>query len=197
MSPTTDRSIRDSRLLIAIIIGIAVIVAGGFYVQMRWDAADAARKAAEPAVNPLIQPAFRNEPLSVTLYYPLEGMLVAGATSAKRQPDTQAQARETLAAMLQDQRSAQAPVLRDIKLRVLYLDAQGTAYIDLAPPALPVRATAWDEQLAVYALVNTLMQNFEEIRQVVFLIDGRDAQTLAGHLDLSRKYVKRMDLVKQ
>jgi sporulation and spore germination protein len=197
MSPTSDRSIRDSRLLIAIILGLVVIVAGGFYVRMRWEAADAARKSADPAANPLIQPAFRNEPLSVTLYYPLEGMLVAGTTPAKRQPDTQAQARETLAAMLQDRRAAQAPVLRDIKLRAFYLDGQGTAYIDLAPPALPVRASAWDEQLAVYALVNTLMQNFEEIRQVVFLVDGRDAQTLAGHLDLSRKFVKRMDLVRQ
>jgi sporulation and spore germination protein len=196
MSQTTDRSIGDSRLLVAVVIGVVLIAAGGFYVQMRRDAADAARKPAEPAAYPLIQPAFRNEPLSATLYYPLEGMLAAGTTPAKRQPDTQAQARETLVAVLQDRRAAQAPVLGDIKLRAFYLDGQGTAYIDLAPPALPVRASAWDEQLAVYALVNTLMQNFEEIRQVAFLVDGREAQTLAGHLDLSRKYAKRMDLVR-
>jgi len=197
MSQITDRSIRDNRLLVAVILGIVLIAAGGFYFQMRRTAADEARKPAEPAAYPLIQPAFRNEPLSVTIYYPREGMLVAGATAAKRQPDTQAQARETIAAALQDHGAAQAPVLRDVKLRAFYLDAQGTAYIDLATSAPPVRASAWDEQLAVYALVNTLMQNFEEIRQVAFLVDGRDAQTLAGHLDLSRKFVKRMDLVKQ
>ena len=196
MSQTTDRGIRDNRLLIAVILGIVLIVAGGFYFQVRWDAADAARKRAEPDAYPLIQPAFRNEPLSVTIYYPLEGMLAAGTTAAKRQPDTQAQARETIVAALHDRGAAQAPVFRDIKLRAFYLDAQGTAYIDLAPSALPVRASAWDEQLAVYALVNTLMQNFEEIKQVAFLVDGRDAQTLAGHIDLSRKYAKRMDLVK-
>jgi hypothetical protein len=196
MSQTTDRGIRDNRLLIAVILGIVLIVAGGFYFQMLRDAADAARKPAEPDAYPLIQPAFRNEPLSVTIYYPLEGMLVAGTTAAKRQPDTQAQARETIVAALHDRGAAQAPVFRDIKLRAFYLDAQGTAYIDLEPSALPVRASAWDEQLAVYALVNTLMQNFEEIKQVAFLVDGRDAQTLAGHIDLSRKYAKRMDLVK-
>jgi hypothetical protein len=196
MSQTTDRGIRDNRLLIAVILGIVLIVAGGFYFQVRRDAADAARKPAEPDAYPLIQPAFRNEPLSVTIYYPLEGMLVAGTTAAKRQPDTQAQARETIVAALHDRGAAQAPVFRDIKLRAFYLDAQGTAYIDLEPSALPVRASAWDEQLAVYALVNTLMQNFEEIKQVAFLVDGRDAQTLAGHIDLSRKYAKRMDLVK-
>jgi hypothetical protein len=60
-----------------------------------------------------------------------------------------------------------------------------------------VRASAWEEQLAIYALVNTLLQNFEEIKQVVLLLDGGEAQTLAGHMDLSRTFTKRMDLVKQ
>jgi hypothetical protein len=46
-------------------------------------------------------------------------------------------------------------------------------------------------------MVNTLSQNFEEIRQVRFLVDGREVQTLAGHIELSRKFTKRMDLVKQ
>jgi hypothetical protein len=183
--------------LIAVVIGIALIIAGGFYLRTRMNAEDAAGKTAEQNASPLIQPAFRNEPLSVTLYYPLEGMLVAGTTPAKRQPDTQAQARETLVAVFQDRRAAQAPVLRDVKPRAFYLDGKGTAYIDLTPGEPAVRASAWDEQLAVYALVNTLMQNFEEIKQVAFLVDGRDAQTLAGHMDLSRKYTKRMDLVRQ
>jgi Sporulation and spore germination len=197
MSQTSDRSIRDNRLLFTIVIGIVLIIVGGFYVHRRMDAADAVRHAAQQDASSLIQPAFRNEPLSVTLYYPLGGMLVAGTAPVRRQPDTQAQARETIAAALQDRRAAQAPALGYIKLRAFYLDQRGTAYIDLAASSLPVRASAWDEQLAVYALVNTLMQNFEEIKQVAFLVDGRDAQTLAGHLDLSRKFTKRMDLVRQ
>jgi sporulation and spore germination protein len=197
MSPSTDRSIRDNRLLIAVVIGIALVIAGGFYLWTRMNAEDAAGKSAEQGATSLIQPAFHNEPLSMTLYYPLEGMLVAGTAPVKRQPDTQAQARETLAAVFQDRRAAQAPVLKDIKLRAFYLDAQGTAYLDITPGELSVRASVWDEQLAVYALVNTLMQNFEEIKRVEFLVDGREAQTLAGHMDLSRKYVKRMDLVRQ
>ncbi|HSB33878.1 MAG TPA: GerMN domain-containing protein [Nitrospirota bacterium] len=197
MSQTSDRSIRDNRLLFIIVIGIVLIVAGAFYIHSRMDSPDAARKPAGQDAYPLIQPAFRNEPLIVTLYFPLGGLLASGTAPVKRHPDTQAQARETIAAALQDRRAAQAPALGDIKLRAFYLDQRGTAYIDLAASSLPVRASAWDEQLAVYALVNTLVQNFEEIKQVAFLIDGRDAQTLAGHLDLSRKFTKRMDLVRQ
>ncbi len=198
MSWTTDRSIRDNRLLLVLIIGIVLIAAaGGYFLWTRMNALDRAQKPPEKGVSALILPAFRNEPLTVTLYYPQDGMLVTGAAPAKRQPDTQAQAREALAAVFLDQRAAQAPVLRDVKLREFYLDSQGTAYIDLTPVQQTVRASAWDEQLAIYAMVNTLMQNFEEIKQIAFLMDGRDAQTLAGHMDLSRKYSRRMDLVRQ
>lgn len=198
MSWTTDRSIRDNQLLLVLIIGIVLIAAaGGYFLWTRMNTPDRVPTPSEKGVSGLILPAFRNEPLTVTMYYPQDGMLVTGVAPAKRQPDTQAQAREALAAVFADQRAAQAPVLRDVKLREFYLDSQGTAYIDLTPFQQTVRASAWDEQLAVYAMVNTLMQNFEEIKQVAFLMDGRDAQTLAGHIDLSRKYSRRLDLVKQ
>jgi glutamate-1-semialdehyde aminotransferase len=93
----------------------------------------------------------------------------------------------------------QSPVLRELRLRALYLDASWTATVDLAaasPNQNEIRASAEEELLAVYALVNTLTQNFPEVRQVRILMDGREAQTLAGHIDLTRAYVKRTDLVK-
>ncbi|HUI46982.1 MAG TPA: GerMN domain-containing protein [Nitrospirota bacterium] len=198
MSWTTDRAIRDNRLLLVIVIGLVFIVAAGafFYWSHRTSSLVVPRQS-EQSQYPLIQPAFHNEPLSVTLYYPQDGMLVASPASVKRQPDAQAQARETLLALFQDQQAVQASVLRDVKLRAFYLDSQGTAYIDLATDQQQaVRASAWDEQLAIYAMVNTLTQNFEEIKQIVFLMNGRETGTLAGHIDLTRKYGKRMDLIR-
>ncbi len=199
MYERTDRRIQDKRLLLVLIAGIVFIAAvGGFLLWGGVHAPDAVQKEAGQSVNQLIQPAFRNEPLAVTLYYPLDGLLVAGTVSVKRYPDSQSQAQETLTAFLQDQRAAQASILRDIKLRAFFLDSQGTAYVDLAPvQQQTVRGSGWDEQLAIYAIVNTLMQNFEEIKQVKLLMEGRDAETLAGHMDLSRKFSKRVDLVKQ
>jgi hypothetical protein len=199
MSERTDRRIRDNRLLLILIVGIVFIASvGGFLLWGGMHAPDAVQKEAGQSANQLIQPAFRNEPLAVTLYYPLDGLLVSGAVSVKRYPDTQSQAREVLVALLQDKRAAQASVLRDIKLRAFFLDSQGTAYVDLAPvQQQAIRASGWDEQMAIYAIVNTLMQNFEEIKYVEFLMGGRDAETLAGHMDLSRKFSKRVDLVRQ
>jgi flagellar basal body-associated protein FliL len=200
MSWTHDRSIRDNRLLLAVIIGIVLVVAaGGIFFRMSTAALDAEQRQAEEdrGPNALIQPAFRTEPLSVALFYPRDGMLASGTALAPRQADAQTQAREALAALFSDQRAAEAPVLRDVKLRAFYLDTQGTAYVDLTAGHEEVRASAWEEQLAVYAMVNTLMRNFEEIRQVAFLVDGAEAPSLAGHMDLSRTYGKRMDLVRQ
>lgn len=199
MSKRTDRSVQSNRLLLGVVIVLAAIVAtGGIMLWMRVPSTDTARKPSPEDQQLAHQQFLRDEPLPITLYYPHEGMLAAGQAVMKRQPDTQSLARASLAALFADQRAAPAPVLRDIRMRELYLDGSGTAYIDLIPGAQKdVRASAWDEELAIYALVNTLLQNFEEIKQVVLLLDGREAQTLAGHMDLSRSFTKRMDLVKQ
>jgi hypothetical protein len=198
MSWTHDRSHEDRRLLFVVVIGIAVVAAaGGFFFWTHLRATDAAQRPPVTGADALIQPAFRTEPLAVTLFYPVDGALATRTAPAKRQPDTQAQARECLASLLADQRASQAEVLRDVRLKSFYLDDQGTAYVDLLPQQQPLRASAWDEQLALFAMVNTLTQNFEEIKQVRFLVEERDAQTLAGHMDLSRKFRKRLDLVRQ
>jgi hypothetical protein len=90
-------------------------------------------------------------------------------------------------------------VLNALRLNALYLDPSGAAYVDLsaAAPGEDGKGSAWDEILAVYAIVNTLTQNFEDIKQVHILVDGKDAQTLAGHIDMSPFFSRRMDIVKQ
>jgi len=198
MSERTDRSLQSSRLLFGVAVIIAAIVAAGGGLLWLWMKSTNTAPMPAEQEQQLAQQLLRDEPLSITLYYPHEGMLATASTVVKRQPDTQSLARSALAALFADQRAALEPVLRDIRLRELYLDGSGTAYVDLTPgKQKDVRASAWEEQLAIYALVNTLLQNFEVIRQVELLLDGREAQTLAGHMDLSRAFTKRMDLVKQ
>jgi hypothetical protein len=138
-----------------------------------------------------------DEPFTATLFQPAEGRLISAAATVKRQPDAQLQAREVVAAVLA---AAQSGVLKELRLRALYLDDAGTVYADLSPAAPAqkgLKESVEGELLAVYALVNSLTQSIPEIRQVRFILDGREAHTLAGHIDLSRSFVKRMDLVKQ
>lgn len=180
-------------------IVLLVLLAGAvFYLWSRMSDTGGVGKPGEQGQNMLAQPALRDEPLMVTLYFPAGDMLVPASAAIKRRSDTQSQARETILALVADQRAAQAAGLGEVKLRAFYFDTAGVAYVDLSiPPQKDVKASAWEEMLALYAVVNALTQNFEEIKQVRFLLNGREAQTLAGHLDLTGTFTRRMDLVRQ
>jgi hypothetical protein len=199
MSERIDRRMGQNRLLLGVVVIIfAVAAAAGVYVWSLMRSPGVPQNAEVPAQHVLAQPLRTEETLMITLYFPSDGMLAPASVAVKRQPDGQSQAREILAAMLEDPRTAQTALLKDVRLREIYLDAAGTAYVDLATaPQKEIRASAWEELTAIYAIVNTLMQNIEEIKHIRILLDGREVQTLAGHIDLTRTFGKRMDLVKQ
>ncbi len=196
MSERIDRRIGNNNLLLVIIIIFAIASAAGLFAWQRLRVSSVAEPSVQAEAPGLAAGA--DEPLSFMVYYPVEGALVSGPVPVSRKPDTQSQARDVLLTVLGGPRAAVSPVFSQIKLRELFLDEAGTAYADLvADSPNGVQASGLEELMAIYAMVDTLTQNFEEIKQVRFLIDGREAQTLAGHIDLSRTFARRMDLVKQ
>lgn len=72
-------------------------------------------------------------------------------------------------------------------LRTIYLTPDGDAFVDLSRHASEGHmGGSLDELFTVYALVNALALNMDEIRAVQILIEGREVDTLAGHVDLRR-----------
>lgn len=70
-------------------------------------------------------------------------------------------------------------------VRALFLTGRGEAFIDLSSELAsqhPGGSTA--EALTVYAIVHALTVNLPDISSVQILINGREVDTLAGHLDL-------------
>jgi hypothetical protein len=199
MSERIDRRIGQNRLLFGVVVIIfAIAAAAGVYIWSLMHSSSVPQNAGVPNRPALAQPSLPDEQLTIVLYFPLDGMLASGSVAVKRQPDVQSEARVILAAMLGDQRAAQTTLLKDVRLRELYLDDSGTAYVDLAlVQQKEIKVSAQDELMALYAVVNTLLQNIEEIKRVRILLDGREAKTLAGHIDLSRAFSSRMDLVNQ
>jgi hypothetical protein len=49
----------------------------------------------------------------------------------------------------------------------------------------------------VYAIVHAVTANLPSIRRVQILIDGREADTLAGHVDLRRPLEPNLALVRE
>lgn len=71
------------------------------------------------------------------------------------------------------------------RLRNLFVDDRGTVYVDLSPEATAAHpGGSLDEILAVYTLVNAVTVNLPAARSVQILVDGREVDTLAGHVDL-------------
>jgi hypothetical protein len=72
-------------------------------------------------------------------------------------------------------------------LRGFYVSERNEAFVDLGPEIVaghPGGSAA--ELLTVYAIVNAVTANLPALSRVQILIEGREVDTLAGHVDLRR-----------
>ena len=107
---------------------------------------------------------------------------------------TVAQAREIVAAQL-------APVAEPLvsavpagtMLRALFVSDRGDAYVDLSRDIIashPGGSTT--ELLTVFTIVDALTENLPAVRAVQLLVDGKEVDTIAGHIDLRRPLEKNV-----
>ena len=88
------------------------------------------------------------------------------------------------------------PFPEKTQLREFYLSDDGTAFVDFLGEVRNHHPFGSSADIAtIYSLVNTLTFNIKEIKQVVILVDGRENQTLGGHLDLTKPFVFRADVI--
>ena len=72
-------------------------------------------------------------------------------------------------------------------LRALYLASDGSAYVDLSREVtLAHPGGSVNELLTIYTIVQALTTNLPAITAVQLLVDGREVDTLAGHVDIKR-----------
>ena len=91
-----------------------------------------------------------------------------------------------------------SPIPAGTQVRGLYLTNRGEAFVDLSHDvATGHPGGSLEETLTVFAIVDALTVNLPDVTAVQILIDGKEADTLAGHVDLrhplgrSLKWVKR------
>jgi spore germination protein GerM len=108
------------------------------------------------------------------------------------------QARQIIEAQLAPPAAPLVSAIPDgTSLRNLYLTDKGEAFVDMSAE---VRARhpggALDELFTVYTIVNALTVNLPAIQRVQILIDGKEVDTLAGHVDLRHSLQKQLKWVK-
>lgn len=81
-------------------------------------------------------------------------------------------------------------------LRGFYIGQGGDAFVDLSREVQTAHgggSTA--EALTVYAIVNSVTANLPAVKRVQILIDGKEVDSLSGHLDLRRPLTASTSLV--
>jgi spore germination protein GerM len=75
--------------------------------------------------------------------------------------------------------------------------ADGEAFVDLGPEAVTNHpGGSMAEALTIYSIVNALTVSMPSVTAVQILIDGREVETLAGHVDLRHPLPKNTTWVK-
>jgi spore germination protein GerM len=81
-------------------------------------------------------------------------------------------------------------------LRAFYVTDSGDAFVDLSTEVSSRHSGGSSaELLTVYAVVNAVTANLPTIHRVQILIDGREADTLAGHIDLRSPLERDVSIV--
>lgn len=182
--------------VLALVVGLAVLVwlvLGGARRQPSPTGTRAAGSAAAPQSG-------AERKINVTLFYVTEdGLALVGAAREIAFGDPIAeQARHIIEAQLG---AAPEPLLSAIpqgtSLKAVFVSERGDAFVDLSGD-VTARHTGGvlDELFTVYAIVNALTVNLPAITRVQILIDGREVDTLAGHVDLRHPLNKSLKWVR-
>ncbi len=190
----------DRRLAIRAVVAVFGLAAGWFlffglpsWYGTRQAQTSAAAAANAPTTGP---PAVRR--ITATLFYISDdGMWLA---PVQREVPFGASVAEQARAIVEAQIGASPPLVSaipgDTKLRELFVTERGDAFVDLSADVTGRHTGGTlDEVLTVYTIVNALTVNLPAIARVQILVDGKEVDTLAGHVDLRHPLAKSMDWV--
>jgi len=172
-------------------VAVVLVAVGGWAVSRALDRLTGVQPVAPPAAAaPASPPAAGVAHITATLYYgSSDGQLLVPVRREVPFADgVVPQGREILSAQLQSPPEGQISVIPDgTALRAFYITERGDAFVDVSGDiAARHPGGSTTELLTVYAIVHAVTSNLPSIRRVQILVDGREADTLAGHVDLRR-----------
>lgn len=168
-----------------------------FVAVPRWFRSD---PAVAPAGAPAAQAAAAQPRITATLYYIADDglSLVPQQREVPFAEPVVEQARQIIEAQIA---SPVAPLVSAIPagttLRAIYLSERGDVFVDLSPEVTAKHTGgSLDELFTVYAIVNAVTVNLPAVSRVQILIDGKEVDTLAGHVDLRNPLSKNLTWVR-
>jgi germination protein M len=138
--------------------------------------------------------------ITATLYYiSPDGMSLVGAQREVvfGDPIVEQARRIVEAQLVEAPEPLASAVPRGTTLRAVFISDRGDAFVDLTGEVTSRHTGgALDELFTVYAIVNALTVNLPAISRVQILVEGKEVDTLAGHVDLRHPLQKSLKWVK-
>jgi spore germination protein GerM len=137
----------------------------------------------------------------VTLYFSEEEgeYLVGEKREIPKKESVEEEAKEAIIELIRGPRGELIPTLpSQTELLGLQLDQRGLARVNFNRALTknhPGGSSA--EMMTVYSVVNSLTFNFPNIKRVQFLVEGKQVETIAGHLSLRQSVPPKPDLIKK
>jgi len=139
------------------------------------------------------------EKKEVTIFFPSEenSLLYPETREIYLTPSLIQRAKQVILELIKGPENNHLPSLPPtIKLREIFITNDGTAYIDFSKEIYQQHPGGSEaEIISVYAIVNSLTYNFPQIKRVQILIEGLEKETLNGHIDLTKPFSPRFNLI--
>lgn len=187
-------------------VGLLVVLAGGvFYLRslakrIFFELPLHSEESAETRLHEAaLQPGTGPDVIAV-LYFPSlsERKLVAETRPIKWAQSDEDRVRQVVLALTEGSLHGMGhPLSASTVVRAVFLDAEGTAYIDFSKDSLNgFNPGIESEYLTVYSIVDSITANMPSIKRVKMLVQGQEVETLGGHTDLTEAILPDPSLIK-
>jgi hypothetical protein len=175
-----------------IILGIGFAVTLGFFVDVVGRIRTMVHDT-ETTGNPFVAPpkplyAPTDPPQTVKIFFPTSSgdvILSAEDQAVFKSAELANRAEQILQKLMDGPVSTTlSPALpKDTKVEAIFISDKGVAFIDFSDTiATNHPGGIVNEQATIYAIVNSLIYNMPEIKEVKILVGGTEKETLAGHV---------------
>ncbi len=174
-------------LQIALVLLLAAVFGMGFYgLHLRRVAERNLRSTQDTRP---VAPPVGGPPVNVALFVPddRDGLLHERAAAVALPRDEGLRAREILRALVAEcrDRSSTHPLAENADISEVFIVGDDTAVVDAnAAFADGHRSGIMVEELTLAAMAQTLTANLPAVTRIKLLVDGKERETLAGHVDL-------------
>ena len=187
---------QKGRLIAICAVGAVVLVWLLFWGVPSW-----VRQESPPAAPVAGQAAAEGRRINATLFFVSDDAqgLVAVPREVPLGATPSEQARHIVTAQLgEPPASLHTAIPKGTTLRGVFVSDAGEAFVDLSAEAATQHSGgSLAELFTIYSIVNAVTVSLPTVRSVQILIDGREVETLAGHVDLRHPLPKNTTWVKQ